>query len=70
MEKADYCTAKILDKKYCNNCGRPVVFVCCNGSFTKFKDANEWDWWYYCSNKGCKNHDGEGVFQDEIEWVS
>ena len=36
---------------------------------TNFKDADEWDWWYYCSNKGCKNHEGEGVFQGTPKWI-
>lgn len=61
-------TAKTIDK-FCVSCNWPIVFACCNDSFREFKDAAEWDWWVYCSNKGCKNHDGEGIFQDLPVWV-
>lgn len=61
-------TANIKDY-YCVDCGWPVVFACCNHPFTEFKDASEWDWWVYCSDKGCKNHDGEGIFQNKPDWV-
>ncbi|WP_426770820.1 hypothetical protein [Enterobacter cloacae complex sp. 363J6] len=30
---------------------------------------DEWDWWIYCSNKTCKNHEGEGKFQNHIKFV-
>lgn len=72
MKKVDYPTVQILKDKHCNYCGWPIVFVCCNGSFTTFSDPKDgpWDWWYYCSNKACKHHEGEGIFQDIPEWVS
>ena len=53
----------------CASCGWPVIHACCNDEFTKYKDAKEFDYWYYCSNKGCVNHSGEGVFQDNPDWV-
>lgn len=53
----------------CKDCGWPVVEAVCADSFRYFKDAMNWDWWYYCSNKGCEHHDGEGVFQDIPVWV-
>ena len=62
-------TAHIPLGMYCRDCGWPVVDACCNHEFQNFKDAAEWDWWYYCSNKGCKNHNGEGVCQDTPEWI-
>ncbi len=62
-------TAELLETKACVECGWPIIFVCCNYEFKNFKDAGNWDWWYYCSNKGCKNHDGEGLFQTEPDWV-
>ena len=68
-EKITYNTASILENYVCKDCGWPIVDVCCNGSFREFKDAKKSDWWYYCSNKSCKNHDGQGVFQDEPEWI-
>lgn len=69
MEPVKYDTITIMKKAYCRNCGWPIISVCCNGSFQNFKDAKNWDWWAYCSNKGCKNHDGEGVSQDDPEWI-
>jgi hypothetical protein len=62
-------SARIYEHNYCKDCGWPVVMACCNNEFTNFKDANEWDWWYYCSNKGCKNHDGKGVFLAPPDWI-
>lgn len=61
-------TAKILHRAECRDCGWPIIFACCNGLFCNYKDASEWDWWAYCSNKGCKNHDGKGVFQEDPDW--
>lgn len=54
-------SAHIADDAYCADCGWPIVDACCNDQFKEFKDAAEHDWWYYCTNKGCKNHDGEGA---------
>jgi hypothetical protein len=62
-------SACITNHLHCKECGWPIVDACCNDEFIKFKDAKNWDWWYYCSNKGCKNHDGEGVFQTNQGWV-
>lgn len=62
-------TASIIEDEHCKDCGWPVVHACCNDEFNNFKDADTWDWWMYCTNKGCKNHEGEGVFQDWPEWV-
>lgn len=68
-KKSPNTTATIGDS-FCKDCGWPVVHACCNDEFTTFKDAANWDWWTYCSNKGCKNHDGEGIFQAEPEWIA
>lgn len=62
-------TATIDDELICKDCGWPVITACCNSPFTEYKDAKDWDWWMYCSNKACKNHDGEGVFQFEPDWT-
>jgi hypothetical protein len=59
----------ITIKHICKDCGWPVITACCKDSFTKFKDSIKWDWWIYCSNKGCKNHEGKGIFQNNPEWV-
>lgn len=60
-------TVDILEGVKCRDCGWPVIDACCNFNF---KDSLQWDWWKYCSNKECKNHDGEGYGpSDETEWV-
>ncbi len=58
----------------CVDCGWPVIDACCNDGFLdgmkdKHGEPECWDWWLYCSNKGCKNHRGEGLFQNTITWV-
>lgn len=70
MEKPDHgTTIDIVQKVHCSDCGWPIISACCNHPFTLYKDSDKWDWWFYCSNKSCKNHDGEGVFQNNPEWV-
>ena len=61
-------TASISGFNNCKSCGWPIVHVCCNGTFQNFKDAESYDYWMYCSNKSCKNHDGEGISQSYPEW--
>lgn len=71
-DKANHDTVTILPQSYCRECGWPIIHVCCNGSFNDFvatKRTGLWDWWYYCSNKGCTHHEGEGVFQSDPDWV-
>jgi hypothetical protein len=58
----------LLDKE-CFGCGSPVIELCCNGLMLQVPAAKGWDWFVYCSNKGCTNHAGEGVFQDYPNWV-
>ena len=55
--------ASIIPDASCADCSWPVIDCCCNDEW------GDWDWWQYCSNKGCKNHAGEGVFQDSPPWV-
>jgi hypothetical protein len=62
-----YDTISVLNG-FCIDCGWPVIHACCNGDFTLFNDSDSYDYWYYCSNKSCKNHTGTGVFQDDPEW--
>lgn len=44
----------------CKDCGFPVITVCCNGTMVTHKDAGDFDYWSYCANKGCVNHEGSG----------
>jgi hypothetical protein len=68
MKRPDYDTATINEEEHCSDCGWPIIHVCCNGTFTEFSGST--DYWIYCSNKACKNHNGEGGgFQDYPEWA-
>ena len=70
VDKAIYDTAEIKENCHCGDCGWPVIDVCCNDNFLDgVKDEEPWDWWYYCSNKSCKNHEGEGLWQNPIKWI-
>lgn len=70
MERKNKTNTADLLEQYCNDCGWPIISACCNDEFLAFKDASNWDYWIYCTNKGCKNHDGEGVFQEFPNWVN
>lgn len=61
-------SAKMLVDSECGHCKWPVIHCCCNDEMS-IGEFGRWDWWVYCSNKGCKNHQGEGLFQDWPEWV-
>ncbi len=67
--KEHVATASMVKGAYCKKCGWPVVESCCNDEFKGFKDAKERDFWRYCSNKGCVNHDGGGMSQDMLKWI-
>jgi hypothetical protein len=73
--KPDSETAKIYTDTCCKQCGWPIISACCNDEFAdwgppgSFEYAKNYDWWLYCSNKGCINHEGEGVFQNRPEWI-
>lgn len=69
MDKVNYETVSIYGNTYCLECGWPIIHVCCNGSFCYFKNAVNFDWWLYCSNKTCSHHDGEGLFQNTLDWI-
>lgn len=62
----------IETKNTCAYCGWPVIQVCCNEAFADWVAIRSapWDYWVYCSNKGCPMHEvGEGYFQDLPPWV-
>ncbi len=56
----------ILQNSKCRDCGWPIIDMCCNDQIPPY---DEWDWWQYCSNKSCKNHFGEGVFQNTPDFI-
>ncbi len=71
--KNNLSSATILENHYCSDCGWPVIDACCNDKFGEFAERETgvlWDYWNYCSNKGCKNHIGEGIFQDLPKWIA
>jgi len=57
MEAKRENSAKINKEVFCKDCGWPVVDACCNDEMSKLHPES--DWWWYCSNQGCKNHKGE-----------
>lgn len=67
MSKPD--TAEIKVGYCCKACGWPIIDCCVNDEMSAHKAFKDWDWWYYCSNKGCRNHHGEGVFQTRPDFV-
>lgn len=73
MKSHEYHESAAIEKdSYCKECHFPIVFVCCNDTmqyYAKKKTGYYWDWWLYCSNKGCKNHVGEGIFQNRPDWI-
>lgn len=69
--KTPSISASILKNHHCKNCGWPIITTCVNDEMLQFVETQgeSWDWWQYCSNKGCKNHKGEGVFQNTPDWI-
>lgn len=62
-------SAAMCPHAWCGDCGWPIVDACCNDGLATTEPYNGWDWWMYCSNKTCKNHPGEGVFQNWPDWI-
>lgn len=69
IKKHEDLTAIMTSYLYCRECGWPIVDVRCNDEFIKYKDASKYYYWSYCSNKGCKNHEGSGYDMDIPEWI-
>lgn len=57
--------AKILEGKKCLDCGWPIVGTLNNDGMSEVEPYKHDDYWYYCSNKTCKNHAGEGF---SVSW--
>jgi len=57
------CDGHMVDY-ICKACKSPVVFIPDNTGLPQF----DGDWIYYCCNKGCINHAGESIFQNEPDW--
>lgn len=52
--------ATILEGRKCFNCSWPIVSTLNNDDMGKITPYAHDDYWYYCSNKTCKNHEGKG----------
>lgn len=63
-------TAKISPYLKCACCNWPIVACCVNWDTSRHPESEGWDWFYYCANKACENHAGEGVFQNSPGWVT
>lgn len=61
-------TVRICDHIHCKNCGWPIIHVCCNWDTNLFPVSEGSDWWGYCSNKTCKNHEGEAWHQNDLSF--
>jgi hypothetical protein len=61
-------TAFILEKNFCADCGWPIVKAMVNDEFENYPPAKEETWFIYCTNKGCKNHEGCGVYYEWPKW--
>lgn len=61
--------ASILENCSCKACKWPVVSILCNDNCATTEPYSDWDWWVYCSNPVCINHNGEGKFQQDIDWI-
>lgn len=54
----------------CKICGNDVYDYTCNKDLIlQRREGCEWDWWVSCSNETCRNHYGEGIFQNDPEWI-
>ncbi|HEX4044178.1 MAG TPA: hypothetical protein VHZ76_00750 [Gammaproteobacteria bacterium] len=62
-------TASIPGNHFCQDCGLPIVFACCNDGMADILPYCKSDYWLYCSNKTCKNHAGEEFANDLPEFV-
>lgn len=56
----------LVDDAYCIECGEMVIIQCNNTQLAKFEHD---DWFCYCANKECPNHEGEGKFQAYPDWM-
>lgn len=64
-----YSTACIPDDAFCKACNWPIIHVCISNEMNNIELYRGHDWWGYCSNKGCTNHQGEEWFQSDPSFV-
>ena len=62
--------ASILYDAYCSACKWPVISVVCNDGMSITPPFKDNDYWAYCSNKTCQNHEGKSNnLGDEPEFI-
>lgn len=55
----------------CKACGSRVSTYNCNAALVEQRPtAAAWDWWSACDNADCVHAQGEGVFQEPLDWVN
>lgn len=63
----DVSDTSLAEDCWCGICGEMIITQVNNTQLAKFED---WDWFMYCANKECENHEGEGYFQVYPDWVA
>lgn len=58
--------AEIVEGGVCADCGYPAIRTTTNNNHPMSYQG--WDYWQYCTNKGCQHHTGEGYAQCNPEW--
>lgn len=66
-------TVEILKNCHCKACGWPVIDCCSNWiapEGTSADDPRCGDWFGYCSNKFCENHEGHELGMGcNYDWI-
>jgi hypothetical protein len=57
---------EIVHGGVCADCGYPAIRTTTNNNHPMSYQG--WDYWQYCTNKGCRNHMGEGYAQYNPDW--
>lgn len=53
----------------CKKCRWPIVTALTNEEMDNYKGEKHADYWTYCANKTCSNHEGEGHCTNLPKWT-
>lgn len=67
MNDNGFLGASVWSGYHCKTCGSAIIELHCRR--TDIEPFCQWDWWVHCANPCCENHEGEGLFQNDIEWA-